>query len=112
MLRIVITVIILLFIYAKPPKMECGCPSGEGIKNGHMRYPSYGGMQKVRNNNICKAIILLFLRQQVDCARIVETGQHCVMGVAMALEVDTSDHSITGAVVAREIQSLAIGVDG
>ena len=23
-----------------PPKTECGCPSGEGIKNGHLRYPS------------------------------------------------------------------------
>ena len=22
-----------------PPKMECGCPSGGGIKNGHIRYP-------------------------------------------------------------------------
>ena len=90
--------------------MECGCPSGGGTKNGHIRYPSYGGTQKERN--ICKAIILLFLRQQVDCAWIVETGQHCVMGVAMALKVDTSDHSITGAVIACEIQSLAIGVDG
>ena len=23
-----------------PLKTECGCPSGEGIKNGHIRYPS------------------------------------------------------------------------
>ena len=29
-----------------PPKMDCGCPSGGGVKNGHIRYPSYGGMQK------------------------------------------------------------------
>ena len=28
-----------------PPKTECGCPSGGGIKNGHIRYPSYGGTQ-------------------------------------------------------------------
>ena len=26
-----------------PPKMECGCPSGGGIKNGHI---SYGGTQE------------------------------------------------------------------
>ena len=25
--------------------MECGCPNGGGIKNGRIRYPSYGGMQ-------------------------------------------------------------------
>ena len=24
-----------------PLKMECGCPSGGGIKNGHIHYPSY-----------------------------------------------------------------------
>jgi hypothetical protein len=29
-----------------PPKTECGCPCGGGIKNGHIRYPSYGGTQK------------------------------------------------------------------
>ena len=29
-----------------PTKMECGCASGGGIKNGHIRYPSYGGTQK------------------------------------------------------------------
>ena len=27
-------------------KTECGCPSSEGIKNGHIRYPSYGETQK------------------------------------------------------------------
>ena len=33
----------------EPPKTECGCPSGGGgIKNGHIRYPSYGGTQKRR----------------------------------------------------------------
>ena len=31
-----------------PPKTECGCPSGGGIKNGHIRYPSYEGTQKER----------------------------------------------------------------
>ena len=29
-----------------PPKMECGCPSGGGIKNVHIHNPSYGGTQK------------------------------------------------------------------
>ena len=33
-----------------PPKTECGCPSGGGIKKGHIRYPSsYGGTQNVCN---------------------------------------------------------------
>ena len=27
-------------------KTECGCPSGGGIKNGHIRYLCYGGTQK------------------------------------------------------------------
>ena len=25
---------------------ECGCPSGGGMNNGHIRYPSYGGTQE------------------------------------------------------------------
>ena len=29
-----------------PLKMESGCPSGGGIKNGHRCYPSYGGTHK------------------------------------------------------------------
>ena len=29
-----------------PPKMEYGCPSGGGIKNDHIHYPSYGGTLK------------------------------------------------------------------
>ena len=28
------------------PKMACGCPSGVGIKNGQICYPSYGRTQK------------------------------------------------------------------
>ena len=31
-----------------PRKTECGCPSGGGIKNGHVRYPYCGGTQKKR----------------------------------------------------------------
>ena len=31
-----------------PPKTECGCPSGGGIRNGRIRYPSYGATQKER----------------------------------------------------------------
>ena len=34
------------------PKTECGCPSGGGIKNGHIRYPSYGGTQIFLNPEI------------------------------------------------------------
>ena len=33
-------------IICSPPKTECGCPSGGGIKIRHIRYPSYGGTQK------------------------------------------------------------------
>ena len=29
-----------------PPKMECGCPNGRGIQNGHICYSSYGRTQK------------------------------------------------------------------
>ena len=32
-----------------PPKTECGCSSGGGIKNCHILYPSYGGTQKNKN---------------------------------------------------------------
>ena len=44
-----------------PPKTEYGCPSGGGIKNGHIHYPSYGGMQKERKkdhfqNTSCKTV--------------------------------------------------------
>ena len=28
-----------------PPKTECGWPSGGGIKNSHIRYPSYWRMK-------------------------------------------------------------------
>ena len=35
-----------------PPKTECGCPNG-GIKNGYIRYPSYGGTQKKKENKGC-----------------------------------------------------------
>ena len=31
-----------------PPKTECGCRSGGGIKNGDIRSPSYAGTQKTK----------------------------------------------------------------
>ena len=31
-----------------PPKTECGCPSGGGIKNGRVHYPSFAGTQKTK----------------------------------------------------------------
>ena len=34
------------------PKTKCGCPSGGGIKNGYIRYPSYGGTQKEKKIHI------------------------------------------------------------
>ena len=34
-----------------PAKTECGCPSGGGIKIGHIRYPSYGGMNNFVEKN-------------------------------------------------------------
>ena len=39
-----------VIIIIVPPKTECGCPSGGGIKNGRIRYPSYGGTQKERKD--------------------------------------------------------------
>ena len=45
-------------LVGQPPKTECGCPSGGGIENGHIRYPSYGGTQeekkKGRKINTCQ----------------------------------------------------------
>ena len=35
-----------------PPKMEYGSPSGGGIKNGYMHYPSYGGTQRERERRL------------------------------------------------------------
>ena len=43
-----------------------GCPSGGGIKNGHIRYTSYGGMQKERN--ICNVNQALFI--SIVCRRV------------------------------------------
>ena len=37
------------FYSSSPPKMECGCPSVGGIKNGHIRYPSYGETKTTYN---------------------------------------------------------------
>ena len=42
-----------------PPKTECGCPSGGGIKNDHIRYPSYGGTQKEKKENIWEPLIFI-----------------------------------------------------
>ena len=35
-----------------PPKTERGCPSGGGMKNGHIRYCSYGGTPKERKKEV------------------------------------------------------------
>ena len=39
------------------PKTECGYSSGGGIKDGHIRYPSYGRAQKKKKKK--KEITLL-----------------------------------------------------
>ena len=39
-----------------PPEMECGCPSGGGIKNSHIHYPSYGGKQKGSQHHLYTAV--------------------------------------------------------
>ena len=54
--------------YRSPPKTECGCPSGGGIKNGHIRYPSYGGRQKERQEKIQV--------QQLDTRRTANRKTH------------------------------------
>ena len=38
------------------PQRECGCPSGGGIKNGHIRFPSYAGTQKERKKACLKIV--------------------------------------------------------
>ena len=48
-----------------PPKTDCGCPSGGGIKNGDIRYPCYGGTQKKeRKKDRQKNILSLVLNAQ------------------------------------------------
>ena len=42
-----------------PPKTECGCPSGGGIKNSHIRYTSYGGTQKEKKEKLGDAGVLI-----------------------------------------------------
>ena len=50
-----------------PPKTEYGCSGCGGIKNGHIRYPSYGGTQKKNN---CERFLLyrgLYLLNTSQC---------------------------------------------
>ena len=47
-----------------PPKTECACPSGGGIKNGHIRYLSYGGTQKERKTAAVKAKMVVDLTER------------------------------------------------
>ena len=51
------------------PKTECGCPSGGGIKNSHIRYPFCGGTQKKK-----KKKKLAFLGKRVLVGRGVVAG--------------------------------------
>ena len=37
-----------LALVVVPPKTECGCLSGGGIKNGHIHYPSQSPMEERR----------------------------------------------------------------
>ena len=47
-------------MHVVPPKTEYGCPSGEGIKNGHIRYPFYyGGTQKEKECMLIKVQMLI-----------------------------------------------------
>ena len=54
-----------------PPKTECGCPSGRGIKNGHIRHPSHGGTQKERKKklNLCNVDPLVSVPFQATNAK-------------------------------------------
>ena len=48
-----------------PPKTECGCPSGGRIKNGCIRYPSYGGTQKKKKNHITDTRLWLMISKVI-----------------------------------------------
>ena len=37
-----------------PPKTKCGCPSGGGIENGYIRYPSEGSTYSLRGHSTPK----------------------------------------------------------
>ena len=50
------------------PKMECGWPSGGGIKNGHIHYPFYGGMQKKKKNQWMLLAIHSIINSTLNCA--------------------------------------------
>ena len=45
-------------MHLHPPKTECVCPSGGGIlKNGHIRYPSYGVEERRKKKRKKKSVI-------------------------------------------------------
>ena len=48
-----------------PPKTECGCPSGRGIKNGFIHYPSYGGTQKERKKASHSTITIVLSQHSI-----------------------------------------------
>ena len=53
-----------------PPKKECGCQSGGGIKNGHIRYRR-NAYQKKKNNSTEAAAHCQRPRPATDCGRTV-----------------------------------------
>ena len=54
--------------------MECGCPSGGGIKKGHIRYPSYGGTQKERKERLQLCLKLVLYMSQTIKAMAFKLG--------------------------------------
>ena len=64
-----------------PPKKECGCLSGGGIKNGHMRYPSYGETQLKKKvamltTSFRHTPVRIFHRTGGDCSELAFSAHH------------------------------------
>ena len=61
-----------------PPKTECDCPSGKGIKNSHIRYPSYGGTRKKSYCN--EGRIYFNLSKSIQSAAELKAFKSAAMG--------------------------------
>ena len=62
--------------------MECGCPSNGGIKNYHIRYPSYGGTQKKKKYKkvlTCFSSSVVYWRKSNLCVRNALIKEHAVL---------------------------------
>ena len=59
-----------------PLKTECGCPSGRGIKNGHIRYPSMEERRKKMKKNDVKTF---WGSLDWFCYHLLQMGEVCMI---------------------------------